>query len=202
MIIERGWLAWNFPQTMEPFCSRRPPHPPSPHIMSSNDRTINWDKGHFLFNPKFRKFQKVHQVEWTNGPNGLVLPEYSKPALKLVHFVWLGYLGRSVGRKCPFPFDKIAAPSTALLPPAYKINNQTCSGLGRVCATTPLYVHVEFLKFLTRIFVAWKAAKVLSTTKMSLPMRSQMSWSQWFMPMQEPIKFDGLLAYVMMQNPA
>ena len=142
--------------------------------MSSNDRIINWDKGHFLFNPKFWKFQLVHQVEWTNGPNGLVLPEYSKPPWKLVHFVWLGYLGQWDG-KCPFPFDQITAPSTALLSPAYKINNQTSGGLGRVCATTPLHVHVELLKFLTTIFVAWKAPKVLSMTKMSLPMRSQMS---------------------------
>lgn len=75
----------------------------------------------------------------------------------------------------PFHLTKIAAPSTALLSPAYKINNQTSGGLGRVCATTPLHVHVELLKFLTTIFVAWKAPKVLSTTKMSLPMRSQMS---------------------------
>ena len=110
-------------------------------------------KWHFLFNQKFWKFQLVDQVEWTNRPNGLVLPEYSKPALKLVHFVWLGYLGQWDG-KCPFPFDQIAALSTALLSPAYKINNQTSGGLGRVCATTPLHVHVELLKFLTRIFVA------------------------------------------------
>ena len=112
--------------------------------------------------------------QWTNGPNGLVLREYSKPPLKLVHFVWLGYLGQW-DRKCPYPFDQIAAPSTTLLSPAYKISNQTSGGLGQVCATTPLHVHIELLKFLTRIFLAWKAPKVLSTTKMSLPMRSQMS---------------------------
>ena len=118
--------------------------------MSNNDRIINWDKGHFLFNPKFWTFQLVHQVEWTNGPNGLVLPEYSKPPLKLVHFVWLGYLGQW-DRKCPFPFDQIAALSTALLSPAYKINNWTRGGLGRVC--TPLHGHIKFLKFLTRILL-------------------------------------------------
>ena len=41
----------------------------------------------------------------------------------------------SVRPKCPFPFDKIVVPSTALLYPAYKNNNQTRGGLGQVCAT-------------------------------------------------------------------
>ena len=36
--------------------------------------------------------------------------------------------------KCPFPFDKIFVPSTAPLHPAYKNNDQTRGGLGRVCA--------------------------------------------------------------------
>ena len=35
----------------------------------------------------------------------------------------------SVGPKCPFPLDKIVFPSTALLYPAYKNNNQTRAGL-------------------------------------------------------------------------
>ena len=42
---------------------------------------------------------------------------------------------RSVGPKCPFPFDKIVVPSTAPLYPGYKNNNQTRGGLGRVYAT-------------------------------------------------------------------
>ena len=73
----------------------------------------------------------------SNGTDhfGLVQPKYSGPALKVVHFDRSGHFGRSVGPKCPFPFDKIVVPSPALLYPAYKNNNQTCGGLGRVCAT-------------------------------------------------------------------
>ena len=65
---------------------------------------------------------------------------------------------RSVG-KCPFPFDKIVVPSTALLYPAYKNNNQTRGGLGRVCETEMYRSigHVKFPKFQTGIFVEWKA---------------------------------------------
>ena len=44
-------------------------------------------------------------------------------------------VGWSLGPKCPFPFDKIVVPTTALLYPAYKNKNQTRSGLGQVCAT-------------------------------------------------------------------
>ena len=66
-----------------------------------------------------------------------------------------------VGPKCPFPFDKIVVPSTTLLYPAYKNNNHTCGGLGRVCATGMYRSiglgHVKFPKFETGIFVDWKA---------------------------------------------
>ena len=51
----------------------------------------------------------------------------------MVHFDRSGYVGRSVGPKCPFPFVKIVVPSTALLRllyAAYKNYNQTC-----VCVT-------------------------------------------------------------------
>ena len=48
---------------------------------------------------------------------------------------WLVWSFRLVGPKCPFPFDKIVVPSPTLLYPAYKNNNLTCGGLGRVCAT-------------------------------------------------------------------
>ena len=68
----------------------------------------------------------------------------------------------SVGPKCPFPFDKIVVHSAALLHPAYKNNNQTRGGLGRVCPTG-MYSsigHVKFLKFQTGIFVEWKAPHV------------------------------------------
>jgi len=49
--------------------------------------------------------------------------------LKVVHFDRSGHLlNRSVGPTCPFPFDKIVVPSTALLYPAYKNNNQPRRG--------------------------------------------------------------------------
>ena len=68
-------------------------------------------------------------VGTSNGTDhfSLLWLEYSGPALKVVHFNWSGYFGQSVGPKCPFPFDKIVVPSTALLYPAYKNNNQTQS---------------------------------------------------------------------------
>ena len=40
--------------------------------------------GHLPFNPKFCNFQSVHQMEMDHF--GLVQPEYSGPALKVVHF--------------------------------------------------------------------------------------------------------------------
>ena len=66
-------------------------------------------------------------VGTSNGTDyfSLLWLEYSGPALKVVHFNWSGHFGRSVGPKCPFAFDKIVAPSTALLCPAHKNNNQT-----------------------------------------------------------------------------
>ena len=88
-------------------------------------------------------------------------PEYSGPVLKVVHFDRSGHFGRG-GPKCPVPFDKIVVPSTALSYPAYKNNNQTRDGLGRVCATGMYRStrHVEFPKFQTGIFVEWKAPVV------------------------------------------
>ena len=70
-----------------------------------------------------------HWAQNTGYHFGLVRPEYLEPALKVVHF------DRSVRPKCLFPIDKIVVPSAALLYPAYKNNNQTRGGLGRVCAT-------------------------------------------------------------------
>ena len=59
----------------------------------------------------------------------------------------------------PFPFDKVVVPSTALLYPAYKDNNQMRSGLGQASATRlcSSIGHLEFPKFQTGIFVEWKA---------------------------------------------
>ena len=61
--------------------------------------------------------------------------------------------------KWSFPFDKIVVPSTALLYPASKNNNQTRGGSSRVCATGMYRSigHVTFPKFQTGIFVEWKA---------------------------------------------
>ena len=69
-------------------------------------------------------------VGTSNGTDhfGLVRPEYSGPALKVVNFDPSGYFGRSVGPKCSFLFDNIVVPSTALLYPAYKNNNETRGG--------------------------------------------------------------------------
>ena len=74
------------------------------------------------------KIPKV-SVGTSNGTDhfSLLCLEYSGPALKVVHFDWSGHFGRSVGPKCPFAFDKTVVPSTALLYPAYKNNNQTQS---------------------------------------------------------------------------
>ena len=55
-------------------------------------------------------------------------------------------------------------PSTALLYPAYKNNNQIHDGLGQICATG-MYCfieHVKFPKFQTTIFVKWKAPLVFA----------------------------------------
>ena len=92
-------------------------------------------------------------VGTSNGMDhfSLVQLEYSGPALKVIHFDWSGYLCRSVGLKCPVPFDKLVVPSITLLYPPYKNNNQTRSGLGWVCATRMYHSigHMEFPKFQT-----------------------------------------------------
>ena len=68
--------------------------------------------GRFPFNPKFRKFRTMHQTERTIsvifGTSFEVGPH------------WPARLFRSVGPKCPVPFDKIVVPSTALLYSATK----------------------------------------------------------------------------------
>ena len=64
------------------------------------------------------------------GPTGMFGASFEGGPL------WPVWLFRSVGPKCPFPFDKIAVPRIALCYPACKIacknNNQTLGGLGRV----------------------------------------------------------------------
>ena len=78
--------------------------------------------GHFPIDPKFRKFRLVHPMERT----ALVCSDRN---LKVHGPLW------PVGTKCSFPFDQTVVPRTALLYPAYKKNNQTRGGLGRVRAT-------------------------------------------------------------------
>ena len=89
--------------------------------------------------------------------------------LKVVHFDQSAHFSGS-DRTVPFHFDKIVFPSTNLLYPAYKNNNQMRSGLGRVCATRMYRSigHVEFPKFQTRIFVEWKAL-IVYNVKHSVP---------------------------------
>ena len=104
---------------------------------------------------KFRKFQLVHYMERTISVSS-------------DHNIWdqiwrwstLTGLVFSVGQtNFPFPFDKIVVPSTALLYPAYKDNNQMGCGLGQACATRlcSSIGHLEFPKFQTGFFVEWKA---------------------------------------------
>ena len=107
---------------------------------------------------------KVPEIS-VGTPNGtdhfrLVRPEYSGPALKMVHFDQSGHFGRW-DRNVPFHLTKLLS-SAALLYPAYKNNNQTRGGLGRVCPTGMYRStgHLKFLKFQTEIFVEWKAPHV------------------------------------------
>ena len=93
-------------------------------------------------------------IKW-NGPFRFGPTGIFGTSLKVVHFDRSRHFGRSVG-----PFDKIVVPSTALLHPAYKNNNQTRGSLGRVCATGMYRSiglwQVELPKFQTGIFVGWK----------------------------------------------
>ena len=81
----------------------------------------------------FRWFRSVHQMEQTLRfrPTRILGTSFEGGPLWLV---W-SYTFRSVGSKCPFPFKKIVVLTIVFLYPAYKRNNQTCGGLGRVCTT-------------------------------------------------------------------
>ena len=115
-------------------------------------------QGLFPFNPKFRKFRLLHLMEgfiltWSDQNFWNQLWRWST-LTGLVILAW---------PKCPFPFDKIVVPSTALLYPGYKNNNQMRSGLGRVCANGMYHAigYVECPKFQTGIFFEWKAPQIL-----------------------------------------
>lgn len=66
---------------------------------------------------------------------GLVWPEYSGTALKVVHFDLSGQFSDGGTEMSLFIWQSWCPPSTALLFPAHKNNNHTHVGLGRVCAT-------------------------------------------------------------------
>ena len=97
---------------------------------------------HSTQNRKFRL-----EIKWNRpcriGPTGIFDTTFEGGLL------WPVWSIRSVGPKFSFLFDKIVVPSTALLNPAYKNNNQTRGGLGRVCSTRMYRSigHLEFPKF-------------------------------------------------------
>ena len=85
---------------------------------------------------------------------GSVLLEYLGTPLKVVHFDRSGHFGRS-DRIVSFHFDKIGFPSTAILYPPYKDNNQTRAvawvGSVQTECTVPLS---------TSALVEWKAPEM------------------------------------------
>ena len=86
-----------------------------------------WDTGSFLFSPQNSGnfSEKSNETYWFRfSPTGIFGTTFEGGPLWPVHSF------RSVGPKCPFLFDKIVVPSTALLHPAYKNNTQMCCGLG------------------------------------------------------------------------
>ena len=134
-----------------------------------------WHKGH-VPNPNSRYFGWY--IKWNRpfrfGMTGIFRTSFDSGPL------WLVWSFRSVGPKCPFPLDKIVVPITALLYPAYKNNNQTHGGLGRVCATRMYHyiVHVKFPKFQTRSFVEWKAPKN-TYSHFQFLCQSGINWGFW-----------------------
>ena len=101
----------------------------------------------------FHSTQNFRIFDWFNkwnrpfrfGPTGIFGTSFGDGPL------WLVWSFRSVGQKCPFPFDKIVVPSTALLYPAYKNITKP------VACENSRTEHVEFPTFQTGIFVEWKA---------------------------------------------
>ena len=80
--------------------------------------TVKWRKYWALsIQPKI----PVISVGTSNGTDhfGLVRPEYSGPALKVVHCDRSGHFGGS-DRNVPFHLPKLFVPSTAIFYPAYK----------------------------------------------------------------------------------
>ena len=124
-------------------------------------RIVRGVKGHlerFPFNPKFWKLRLVHTSghfgrQDRNGPTLGTRGFFSRerpsfrgsfPKPETAHEKPL-----APRLKWTFPFDKIVVPSTALLYPAYKNNNQTRGRSSRVYATGMYRSigHVTFPKF-------------------------------------------------------
>ena len=57
----------------------------------------------------FHSTQNSGNFDWYINHFDLIRPEYSGPALKVVHFDWSGYLGRS-DRNVPFHLTKLLSP--------------------------------------------------------------------------------------------
>ena len=84
----------------------------------------------------FHSTQNSRNFGWYITSNGPF--RFGPTAIFLTSFkggpLWPVWSFRSVGPKCPFPFDKIVVfLRIALLYPTYKNNNQTRGGLRRVC---------------------------------------------------------------------
>ena len=76
---------------------------------------------------------------------------------------------RSVGPKCPLPFDKIILPRTDHLYPAYKHDNQTPDRFGFVCATGMYRSawHVNFSEISNRNFCSKESAQSVYGEKLA-----------------------------------
>ena len=76
---------------------------------------------------------------------------------------------RSVGPKCPLPFDKIIFARTDHLYPAYKHDNQTPDRFGFVCATGMYRSawHVNFSEISNRNFCSKESAQSVYGEKLA-----------------------------------
>ena len=102
----------------------------------------------------------VISVGTSNGTDnfGLVRPEYSGPAFKVVLFDRSGHFGR-LDRNVPFHLTKLLFPVPLFCILLARTITKHAGGLGRVCGTG-MYRSIEhgkFPEFQTGIFVEWKA---------------------------------------------
>ena len=88
-----------------------------------------------------------------------------------------------------FPFYKIVVCSTALLYSAFKNNNQTHGGLGRVCATGVYRSMGNFRNF-TREFLL--NGKVLCLSLVALKGKVEISERRWYLQILQRSHDKGL----------